>query len=139
MASAAQTLRSVPPPQADDTQDDDRPAFSRPRYASTDEVSEWAKDLPERFLHCREMNHNWRPFNVGRHKDGGYERTLRCQRCKTRKVQHLDTHGMLVGSPRYEHPEGYQAQGLGRIVGEGRGALRIESILRIVGDSGVKA
>lgn len=106
-----------------------------PRYADTGEVSDWAKDLPERFLHCREMNHNWRPFDVGRHKDGGYERTLRCVRCKTRKVQHLDTHGMLIGGARYEHPEGYLHKGMGRIVGEGRGALRIESILRIVGDA----
>lgn len=113
------------------------PADPGPRYADTGDVSEWAKGLPERYLHCREMNHNWRPFQVGRHKDGGYERTLRCVRCRTRKVQHLDTHGMLIGGTRYEYPQGYTAD-LGRIVGEGRGALRIESILRIAGDAGLE-
>lgn len=110
-------------------------ASEKSLYADQGEVTEWAKSLPERFLHCREMNHNWKPFQVGSHKDGGYERTLRCVRCKTKKIQHLDTHGMLIGSGRYEWPEGYKAEGIGRIVGEGRGALRIESILRIVGDA----
>jgi hypothetical protein len=106
-------------------------AESRDGYADTGEVEAFAAELPEKFLHCREMNHNWRPFDVGPHKDGGYERTLRCVRCKTRKVQHLDRYGMLIGGTRYEYPEGYQAENLGRIVGEGRGALRLESIKRI--------
>lgn len=100
-------------------------------FADPGEVQAFAEDLPERYLHCREMNHNWRPYDVGRHKDGGWERTLRCVRCKTRKVQHLDQYGMIVGSPRMIYPEGYLHQGLGRIVGDGRGILRIESIKRI--------
>lgn len=134
MASAARRLKSVeevPPSRAQAA----KAAQAETIYADTQDVSEWAKDLPVKFLHCREMNHNWRPHDVGRHKDGGYERTLRCVRCRTRKVQHLDTSGMLVGGTRYEYPDGYQTDGMGRIVGEGRGALRIESILRIVGDA----
>lgn len=115
----AKKLVAVPAPPDDD------------RWADVDAVAEFAEGLPERFLHCREMNHNWRPFDVGRHKDGGYERTLRCVRCKTRKVQHLDVRGMPVGGTRYEYPDGYQSDGLGRIVGEGRGALRLESIKRL--------
>lgn len=102
-------------------------------YADPGEVAEFAENLPEKFLHCREMNHNWRPYDVGRHKDGGWERTLRCVRCKTRKTQHLDQFGMIVGSAKYIHPEGYLHKGMGRIVGEGRGILRIESIKRIQG------
>lgn len=100
-------------------------------YADPKEVAAFAEVLPERFLHCREMNHNWRPHTVGTYKDGGYERTLRCVRCKTLKVQHLDRYGMLVGSAKYEHPDGYLHVGMGRIVGESRGLLRLESIKRI--------
>jgi len=100
-------------------------------YAEPTEVAAFAEDLPERFLHCREMNHNWRPFTVGSYKDGGYERVLRCVRCRTRKVQHLDRFGMLVGNAKYEHPDGYLHKGMGRIVGESRGLLRLESIRRI--------
>lgn len=103
-------------------------------YATNEDVAEFAQHLPEKYLHCREMGHNWRPFDVGRHKDGGFERTLRCVRCRTKKVQHLTVEGMLLGSTRYEHPDGFLAEGLGRIVGEGRGQLRLESIKRIVGD-----
>lgn len=99
-------------------------------YADTDEVIDFAAQLPEKFLHCREMNHNWRPYTAGRHKDGGWERTLRCVRCRTLKTQHLSTNGMLIGSATYVHAEGYLHKGLGRIVGEGRGALRLESLRR---------
>lgn len=110
---------------------DPPPAIGGVRYAALDEVQDFAGTLPEKYLHCREMNHNWRPYTVGRHKDGGYERTLRCVRCRTLKTQHLDTNGMLLGGTKYEHPEGYLHAGMGRIVGEGRGLLRLESIKRI--------
>lgn len=102
-------------------------------WADLDEIQEFAEALPEKYLHCREMSHNWRPFAVGSHKNGGWERTLRCTRCKTKRVQHLDTRGMII-STRYEHPKGYLHQGFGRIVGEGRGVLRLASIKRQVGE-----
>lgn len=99
--------------------------------ADLDEVRSFAASLPERFLYCREMGHNWKPYSAGRFKDGGFERVLRCTRCRTRRVQEINHHGLITRS-RYEHPEGYLSEGLGRIVGEGRGALRLESIKRIV-------
>jgi hypothetical protein len=104
----------------------------KPLYADADEVRDFAETLPERFLHCRELNHNWRPYTVGSHPDGGYERVLRCTRCRTRKIQSLTTSGALMGGVKYIHPPGYLHEGFGRIVGEGRDALRLESIKRIV-------
>lgn len=118
MAEPARTIRLVQP-------------APPPNHADPGEVADFAALLPEKFLHCREMNHNWRPYTVGRHKDGGYERVLRCSRCRTLKTQHLDRFGMLVGSASYQHPEGYLHAGMGRIVGEGRGVLRLESIKRV--------
>jgi hypothetical protein len=103
----------------------------RPHEADIESVREFAEGLPERYLHCREMGHNWRPFSAGRFEDGGFERILRCTRCKTKRMQSIDSHGMVLSS-RYEHPKGYLTDGMGRIVGEGRGALRLESIKRIV-------
>jgi hypothetical protein len=102
-----------------------------PSGADLDDVRDFAQSLPERFLYCREMGHNWRPFSAGKYKDGGFERVLRCTRCRTKRFQEISNRGIIVGS-RYEHPEGYLSNGLGRIVGEGRGALRLESIKRIV-------
>ncbi len=103
---------------------------AEPHYADVGEVAAFAAELPEKFLHCRELSHTWRPFDVGRHRDGGFERTIRCTRCRAKKVQHLDASGMLLGS-KMEYPKGYLHEGLGRIIGEGRGALRLASISRI--------
>lgn len=106
----------------------------QPSSADLGEVEAFADDLPEKFLHCREMGHNWRPFDAGRHRDGGFERTLRCVRCRTKRVQHLSADGMLIGSPKLIYPDGYLRQGLGRIDGAGRGILRLASMRRIHGD-----
>lgn len=81
------------------------------------------------------MGHNWRPHTAGRFKDGGFERILRCVRCKTERHQNLDSRGTPLSS-KYVHPEGYLNKGMGRIVGEGRGILRLESIKRIVNKAG---
>lgn len=100
-------------------------------YALPEDVQEFAEGLPEKFLYCREMGHNWRPYTAGRFKDGGFERVLRCSRCRTRRVQEISNKGVIVKN-QYVHPEGYLSKGMGRIVGEGRGVLRLESIKRIV-------
>ena len=107
-------------------------ADRRPREADLDDVQEFAQSLPERFLYCREMGHNWRPYSAGRFRDGGFERVLRCSRCRTKRFQEISARGVVLKS-QYEHPKGYLSEGMGRIVGEGRGLLRLESIKRIVG------
>lgn len=99
--------------------------------AQPDAVKEFAEGLNDGFLFCREMGHNWRPWSAGRHEDGGFERILRCNRCKTRRYQQINVYGTIL-SGRYEYPEGYQSKGLGRIVGDGRGALRLVSIARAI-------
>lgn len=100
-------------------------------YADLGDVKAFAESLPERFLHCREMGHNWRPWSAGRFADGGYERILRCSRCRSKRFQNISGSGVILKS-HYEWAEGYLSQGLGRIVGEGRGVLRLESIERLV-------
>lgn len=110
----------------------DREAMAAGNYAELDEVHEFAEMLPERFLYCREMGHNWRPYSAGSYKDGGFERILRCTRCRTRRVQVINNRGVIIRN-KYEYSDGYQApKGMGQIVGEGRGVLRLESIKRIV-------
>ena len=93
------------------------------------EIEQFAKELPTGFLECREMGHPWRPHAAHVHSDGGFERVLRCPRCLTRKVQTLTTSGMVFRS-KYVYPEGYQVEGLGQLVGEERGRVRIESMTR---------
>lgn len=100
-------------------------------HAHLSDVRDFAAGLPEKYLHCRELGHLWRPFTAGRHPDGGFTRTLRCTRCKTRREQELSSTGMVLTN-QYKHPDGYLTEGMGRIVGEGRGLLRLESIMRVL-------
>lgn len=102
-------------------------------FSLLSDVEAFAEALPDKYLHCRELGHLWRPYKAGRHPDGGFERTLRCNRCYTKRVQDLSSRGMVLTN-RYIHPEGYLSEGVGRIVGEGRGLLRLESIKRVLND-----
>lgn len=105
-------------------------------YADPRDVEVFAKHLPEKYLLCRELRHNWLPFGTpGRYKDGGFQRILRCNRCKTKRVMELDSRGMILSS-HYVHPDGYLLEGLGRIVGEGLGILRLASITRAIEKDG---
>lgn len=107
-----------------------------PTYADPQDVREFAASLPEKFLLCRELQHNWLPFGTpAMFRDGGYQRVLRCNRCKTERHMELDAFGMVIRS-YYEHPEGYLAEGLGRIVGESRGVLRLASLTRLIEKGG---
>lgn len=105
-------------------------AVDKPDYADPLDVEAFAKDLPDEFLLCRELGHNWLPYGIpGRYRDGGYQRVLRCNRCKTERHIEISNRGVVTAS-QYKHPDGYLLEGLGRIVGEGRGVLRLASITR---------
>lgn len=99
-------------------------------YADADEVADFARGLLISWLLCRELGHNWRPWNAYA-IDGGYERALRCTRCKTERWETLTSTGAKMSS-RYVYPDGYLHEGLGRIVGDGRDALRLESLTRAI-------
>jgi len=107
---------------------------TREGYADRAEVESFAGGLMISHLHCREMGHNWRAW-VARWDEEHrcYERALRCTRCRTERWQSISTSGAMVASS-YKYPEGYTAQGIGRIVGEGRDALRLESLTRALAD-----
>lgn len=101
--------------------------------ALRDEVESFAKGMRISHLQCRELGHNWRPW-VARYdtEHNAYERALRCTRCRTERWETIGLSGAKLGS-RYVYPEGYTApDGMGRIVGEGRDALRLESLTRSI-------
>jgi hypothetical protein len=98
--------------------------------SETTTVKQWAANLSERFLLCRELGHNWKPLTARWDGPGGiFVRTLRCTRCRTERHQSLTRRGHVLQS-NYTYPEGYTMTGLGRIVGEDRDQLRLESITR---------
>lgn len=98
------------------------------------EVQAWSHTLSNDFLLCRDLGHLWRPatarFNPA---ENTYDRTMRCGRCHTERTQSLNMRGVVVAG-KYAYTEGYTApKGQGRLTGEARGALRIESVLRLIG------
>lgn len=102
------------------------------RYAALEEVAGLAEAMPDRFLECRDMGHNWRRYTADLTTvEGGsvYERTLRCSRCRTLRKQTLSLTGTIL-STSYDYADGYQLEGVGRIIGDGRDALRLASITR---------
>lgn len=97
--------------------------------ASLDDIAEFAASLPDGFVQCRELMHNWTAYNVRDGENGGFERVLRCNRCHSRRVQLLTSYGSVVSDKR-EYTEGYLSAGRGRITGAGRDVMRLESLTR---------
>jgi hypothetical protein len=101
-------------------------------------LADFAANLPEKFLQCRDFGHNWRRHGVAANNDGTFDRSLRCGQCGTLRIMVLSNRGMVLSS-RYEHPDGYLTKGLGRVTGEGKGLLRIEAINREISKTSRKA
>ena len=93
-------------------------------------VVDWGASLPQRLLLCRELGHTWRPSSaVWDSYRECFERVLRCTRCRTDRHQTLTRWGHVLSSS-YHYPEGYTTAGLGRLIGEDRDLVRLESITR---------
>lgn len=101
--------------------------------ADVQAVANWSHGLPDSYIMCRDMGHTWRPFMARFSAEmNAYDRTLRCGRCKTERVQVIGMNGAILRGG-YAYPDGYLSpNGSGRINGEGRGALRLESTLRLI-------
>lgn len=98
------------------------------------DVGLWAAALTDAALLCRDVGHYWRPFTASWERESrSYHRVLRCGRCRTERHQLLDSRGHPV-SGHYVYPEGYLAPaGTGRLVGDERDTLRLESVVRAMG------
>lgn len=101
-----------------------------PEYADPQEATEWAQDLNDAFLECRDERHDWRRVSAKWLPEASvYERTRKCRRCKTVKTQTLSEFGTVV-SNSYDYPDGYQTTGLGRLAGDSLAAMRLVSLTR---------
>lgn len=105
---------------------------ARRRGGNLAEVEEFAAGLKEAFLYCRRFGHAYKPHTAKLSNEfRGYETTKRCTRCTLVVVEVMDMRGAIIKSwPRY--PEGYLAKGIGRIVGEGKDIVRLETLNRFL-------
>jgi hypothetical protein len=104
------------------------------RRGAPSALSAWTTGLPDAYLTCRDMGHTWRPFTAQWvPADNCYTRTLRCGRCQTERYQVIGPDGLVLAG-QYNYAEGYTAPaGTGRLDTVGRGELRLESVLRLIG------
>jgi len=84
-------------------------------------------------LQCRDFGHSWRPYTARWiETEKCYESVLRCARCTTLRMRYLSSRGDLVSS-RYDYADGYQMpKGIGRLDGNDRAQIRLESVLRVL-------
>jgi len=70
----------------------------------------FAAQLGDKFLHCRELGHNWQPHSAEYDRASRtYDRIIRCRTCRTVRHQLLDSTGAVL-SNGYRYPDGYLAQ-----------------------------
>lgn len=121
LAATARKLRSVK---------EDETSYREEESHQLAEVSSWAEGLPDNFLRCRELSHNWSPYTASiNNRTRTIYRVLRCTRCKARKHQDLTPRGHVVRT-HIQYAEGFLHKGKGRIVGEARDVLRLASVMR---------
>jgi hypothetical protein len=108
--------------------------------ANRNDVEQFALGLQRQKLQCRTYGHSFAPHSVnvgvtvGR-ANAYYEQTLRC-RCGVKRRLLLSRSGSVISSSYiYNESEGYLSSGLGRIVGEGKDALRMEMLTRLIGEA----
>lgn len=95
------------------------------------DAQEFAEELPTAFLQCRDFGHSWRPHTASWSRElVCWERVLQCARCTAERVQRLSRDGGVLGG-HYEYPEGYLHLKGGRLTGQDRDALRLQSTMRV--------
>lgn len=105
-----------------------------PRSASLDAVAEFASGLEMAVLICRSNSHVWDWLTSSvKVVDHTLECTTDCSQCGTTRTIVYTKTGYIEGR-KYNYPQGYRREGLGRIDTHGRAAMRTEMFRRMVGD-----
>jgi len=93
-------------------------------------VEEFAENLPDRYLNCRELGHVWKSWTVEFDESShSYLRQLRCSGCKSLRKQLLDRHAGVIKNS-YDYSPGYLAKNVEKGVSLHRSAFRLEAIVR---------
>lgn len=83
-------------------------------------------------IQCRDFGHSWRPFTARWLPSfNQYESQLICQRCNTVRTRFLSRTGANL-STNYDYADGYTVKGLGRLSGEDRDVIRLQSIQAVL-------
>lgn len=99
--------------------------------AARTDAADFASNLSDRLLACRELGHNWKPLTVSwAPREKVYDRQLRCSSCRTVRRQVLSRQGHVLRNG-YIYPDGYLAKGL-EAGTYSRDLFRLEAVVRFV-------
>ena len=88
-------------------------------------VQDTLEDMPQAFLACRDMRHQWKPFTAQiNDAEGTVERNFRCPRCKTIRHDLLHLRDWTILGTSYTYPDGYLVKGAGRATQDTRALVR---------------
>lgn len=104
----------------------------RQRFAAPEEVAAQVKNWDDDVLRCRTYGHQWQPSRAPLNRKGFYSVTEFCPRCTCSRHYEMSTRGVIFGHPTIEYAEGYLTNGLGRIVGDAKGVVRLAAITHTV-------
>jgi hypothetical protein len=94
-------------------------------------AEQFASNLSNAFLQCRELGHQWRPWSVvWDRKARCFDRQLRCSACKTIRKQLLDSHGHVIRNG-YDYTDGYLSKHL-QPGTYSRDVFRLEALTRFL-------
>lgn len=86
------------------------------------------------FVNCRDMMHAWEPYTAER-TTSGFKRVLVCRRCDAHRFDELDKRGGVIRR-HYTYAVGYVAKGIGRMTGDTKNMVRLESLTRMLKGEG---
>ena len=91
----------------------------------------WVRDLPDKFVDCRNDNHRWRTLRVDWDSEmHNYRKLDRCTSCRTDRERRIGRTGAVL-SNRYTYPDNYRAPaGMGAYDKDSRAELRLAGVIR---------
>lgn len=99
--------------------------------ASIDDVRRAAEGWDEDQLECRMNRHTWSPSQARHDRTVNLIKVVQiCHRCDSQRHQEIHGSTGALFSQWYVYGEGYLTKGIGRISGDGRDTLRLETVMR---------
>ena len=107
-----------------------RPKRQPPSYAEPADIERVADQWTDQQLECRDLGHHWEPQDVVHvSRLRFYRITHVCQRCDMLRIREMSEYGHVYAQT-YRYPDGYLAEGIGRIAGDAKDAVRLASVRR---------
>ena len=100
------------------------------RWADARDVAQVAEQWTDDQITCRDLGHVWQLMDAVHVARLKYFRVSHvCPRCEMVRIREMSESGHVYAQT-YQYPDGYLVEGLGRIAGDAKDAIRVASIRR---------